>query len=220
MVTHVMSQKLTVGTEHRFRIPKIIDITPSFSAGLNTPFDSYPYLSLEPEIRLSGSYFFGLDWEIDALLTTEIYPDTLKTVYYPYGYGMIGFEFFRFYGPDNLRIIVSAEDFFSPEIRPDENDYFFQNSFKAGVSLRYRSLIPSAGFVYQTEWAAQPYLLYADRPGFYAGLSWSDQKIFISGEYQGRYDQVDHLWNHRIEASIRLRWNLPLQKEKSSDQNF
>jgi hypothetical protein len=207
----LLNNTLSVGLENTWFYKNLIYFNANILASVGTPFNQYritgftpgddqPYALVTPLVRAGGKYYFGLDWSADFSLPVKTVfgmwdLSTLK----PTGSFALSYEFFRYYGPRELKLSVAVADSVSLSMplsalfEEDDEDggggsavaYTLLNGLTAGLVFTWKPVSVSAGFLNNLSYNLSTDRLATRDIGFYAGVSVAVAPFVFSLTYTG-----------------------------------
>ncbi|MBN2546307.1 MAG: hypothetical protein JXB50_10955 [Spirochaetes bacterium] len=203
----MLYNNFSTGVFNNFKIKKILKIYTNVEAGVYVPFSFFTSIYLTPGLEFSGDYYFGFFWSIKGYLPVEYFPELQSSLLTLKSNLIIGYEFFRFYGPKKFKFALTVNDqseIFIP-IPKDINTY--ENKLKAGTYFTILdTLQPYAYFILNTYgWFGTVYA-YNLFTGFNAGINILLKYFLFTLDYSGSIDlyNINNGWVNKIEAVFKF----------------
>ena len=132
----------SVGLQNKFRAKNKIKSYLNLDFSVHTPFGDNPSITVNPYFQLEGDYYTGFYWLIDNSFPINVVPAASYTKVNSSLLLRFGYEFFRFYGPNNFKISLISENLSDISLYT-QNPRFFTNQYKQGIKFQiyYLSLI-------------------------------------------------------------------------------
>ena len=203
---NMLYNSINIGIDNKIKIKRIMDFFFDFEFSINTPFNDYFSLMINPLIGLQGSYYFGFFWEIEESVLIEFFPTGYQYEIDILNYSKIGYEFFRFYGPRNYRLSIILENTSNISFFLPYNVITSEIEFKAGISMIFYGVSPFVFFLLKTEKDLS--LNYYERisPGINFGVIYTNKIFNAHLEYSGTYNTtaLTKAWTSRIDFYLKL----------------
>ncbi len=98
-----------VGLEHSFKYMAYIEMKINTDVLFESSFADGLYIQANTDIKFAGNYYYGFFWNADAGFLLNVDPIYNNISYDIEMCHYTGYEFFRFYGPDNFKFGMSHE---------------------------------------------------------------------------------------------------------------
>jgi len=202
---HLLNNNLSTGVNNTFKIKKILKIYANIEAGVYVPFSYFTSIYLTPSLEFSGDYYFGFFWNIKGHLPVEYFPGLQSALITLKSNLIIGYEFFRFYGPKKFKFALTAENQSKVFLPLPENINTYENKLKAGTYFTIVERIqPYAYFILNTFGEFGTVYVYNLFIGFNAGINIILKYFLFTLDYSGSYDPYIKVWVNRIEAVFKF----------------
>jgi len=190
-----------------FKIKNFLNIYTNLEAGLYAPFSSPISIYLTPGLEFSGDYFFGFFWNIKGFISVEYFPELESALLTVKSNFILGYEFFRFYGPKKFKFALTADDQpkFFIELPLTTNTY--ENKFKAGTYFTIVDLLqPYAYFILNNYGSFGNINEKQQFIGFNAGINIILKYFLFTVDYSCSIDldNMNNGWVNRIEAIFKF----------------
>ncbi len=141
-VADLFLNSFSVGLQNKFRAKNKIKSYLNLDFSVHTPFGDNPSITVNPYFQLEGDYYTGFYWLIDNGFPINIVPSTSYTKINSTLLIRFGYEFFRFYGPNNFKFSLISENLSDISIYT-QNPKNIINQYKQGIKFQiyYLSLI-------------------------------------------------------------------------------
>lgn len=141
-VADLFLNSFSVGLQNKFRAKNKIKSYLNLDFSVHTPFGDNPSITVNPYFQLEGDYYTGFYWLIDNGFPINIVPATSYTKINSTLLIRFGYEFFRFYGPNNFKFSLISENLSDISIYT-QNPKNILNQYKQGIKFQiyYLSLI-------------------------------------------------------------------------------
>jgi hypothetical protein len=219
---HMIGNSTTFGIGNQFFFKNLFYGNIDFDLSLAMPFNENKNISIDPNadkvsltinpiVKLGGSYFFGFDWEIAQVMPVRYVFEADNSSFKPGTTFDLKYEFFRFYGPRNLVLGIEAKEtltyayyFNNPKevILPYSST--LDHSLNASVYAKFYNVKPTVTFIHTFQYNVDGKYFNEFGTGFKAGVEYTLKQFNFAVNYQGVYKrtQAGNYWNSVFDVSV------------------
>lgn len=192
---------------NKFKIQRVMDVLLNTYLAFYIPFDYYLSIYLTLENELKGNYYFGLFWGNRLAFTPEFIPQVSDITLAVEDQIVLGYEFFRFYGPKVFKLAILLDNTFNFLFK---DVIYYINELKAGTYLTFfNSVKLYLYFILIDQYIFDYSFLNENSIGINAIFEFYKRYFLLYIEYKGTIDTTikPYSWKNWIELSFRFMLN-------------
>lgn len=194
-------ENIEVAGLNKFRIKTYIDIYLNFYLTFYIPFDDYLSIYLTIENELKGNYYIGIFWSNRVAFIPQFQPQIQRLGNSIEDEVILGYEFFRFYGPKKFRVAIQVGNYFNSTFT---ETFSFLNKLKTGTYLTFFKFMKFHAYFILIDKYIDSYL-YENSLGVDIIFEFYKKYFSFSLEYMGTVNTLsEYNWNNFIEVYFRF----------------